>query len=223
MPRLLPMVVLALLLGGCGYGTDTYSCSGCSLVAGSGVLKVVERTVPKFTAIEQDNVGVILITQGEAETLAIESDDNVLPVLMSEVRDGVLHLSVERGKGCTAHKLIYRITVRSLERLDLSGSASADIKNITGKRLGIGLAGSGSLTATGKITELSLIISGTSNVDARELFVERANVTLAGTGSATLAVNKELDATLTGTGSLRYSGGARVNSNITGTGAIKKI
>jgi hypothetical protein len=90
-------------------------------------------------------------------------------LLVSEVRNAVLHLSAEWGKGFSVHKLVYRITVRSLERLDLSGSASANIKSVTGQRPGIGLSGTGSLTATGKITDLSLLVSGTSDVDAHGL------------------------------------------------------
>ncbi len=225
--RLLPMLALALLSGGCNIQfsqSDAYSCNDCEQIAGSGVLKVEERAVPAFTAIEQDNTGQIFITQGDTEKLTIESDDNVLPVLVSEVHNGVLRLSVETGKAYSGvKKLVYRITVRRLDRIDLRGTASANIKSVKGQRLAVFLSGTGGLTATGKVTELRLSVSGTSSVDAHGLFVERANVSLTGTGSARLAVNKEIDAKLSGTGSLSYSGRAHINSAITGTGAIAKI
>ena len=239
MSRLLLVLALALSLGGCddfgsinktfNYGTinngsDNHNCSGCEQVIGSGVLKVEERAVQAFTAIEQDNTGQIFITQGDTEKLTIEGDDNVLPVLVSEVRNGVLHLSVETGKGYSSvKKLVYRITVRSLDRIDLRGTASANIRSVKGQRLAVYLSGTGALTATGKVTEFRLSVSGTSSVDAHGLFVQRANVSLTGTGSARLAVNKEIDARLSGTGSLSYSGRAHINSAVTGTGAIAKI
>jgi hypothetical protein len=74
MPNLYRAAVLAALL----------LLTGCSVVNGSGQTKSETRTVSGFTGIELSGTGEVTIEQGDAESLTVEADDNVLPALTSE-------------------------------------------------------------------------------------------------------------------------------------------
>src|SRR5918993_4416238 len=89
--------------------------TGCSVVNGSGQTKSETRPVSGFTGIELSGSGEVTIEQGEAESLTIEADDNVLPVLTSEVEDSVLRLGTKpRTRVQTDNPIRYRVTVDDL-------------------------------------------------------------------------------------------------------------
>ncbi len=86
MPKQLPAIVLALLLVS----------SGCSTVSGSGNVVTETRQVSGFNRIDLAGSGEVTIQQGDAESLTIEADDNVLPRLTSEVSNSTLKLDRSR-------------------------------------------------------------------------------------------------------------------------------
>src|SRR5215204_6504636 len=59
---------------------------------GSGVIKSQTREVNDFHAIEIEYPAQITITQGKAASVKIEAEDNVLPGLITQVRDGKLNI-----------------------------------------------------------------------------------------------------------------------------------
>ena len=100
---LLAMVAVLLVLG------------GCSVVSGSGQVKSETRQVSGFTGIELSGNGEVTIEQGDTESLTIEADDNVLPVLTSEVEDSVLRLGTKpRTTVQTRSPIRYRVTLKDL-------------------------------------------------------------------------------------------------------------
>ena len=61
-------------------------------IAGSGVVRSESREVADFNAISVDYPAEITIRQDSSEALEIEAEDNLLPQLTTEVRNGTLHL-----------------------------------------------------------------------------------------------------------------------------------
>lgn len=94
-------------------------------VTGSGLVRSESRTVRDFREVALDGTGTLTITQGATEALTIEAEDNILPVLASNVRDGRLTLG-ERGTiGIRPTKPIrYTLTVQDLGAVRLSGSGT---------------------------------------------------------------------------------------------------
>ena len=224
MTRLLAVFAALLALGvaGCESQSTASYCKGCVHVKGSGILRIEDRQVGEFTAIEHDNVGQLIVEQGEFNKLSIETDDNVLAVLTSEVRNGVLRLGTEKGKSFTAGKIVYRVTVKQLERLTLRGTGDIEIKDIAGSRLRLEHHGVGSVLVSGKLADFEVQMSGTGSLKARALEVARANIVMTGVGSAEVNVSEHLDVRLSGVGSLRYHGTPRLKSVATGVGKVLK-
>src|SRR5258705_10697028 len=91
-------VLLAGLLAACGL------LPGSNLITGSGNVTRVDRPVSGFAAVALEGSGEVVITQGASEGLTIEAEDNLLPLITSEVKDGVLRLDFNRADWRTVIK-----------------------------------------------------------------------------------------------------------------------
>ncbi len=92
-------------------------CALTSLAAaktvGSGKIAAETRPVSGFHGVALDGTGHLHITQGNAEGLIVETDDNLLPFVESKVGpDGVLHLGSKSGEEIRPTKgITYKLTV----------------------------------------------------------------------------------------------------------------
>src|SRR5947209_12711151 len=70
--------------------------SGCKFhrgIAGSGVRKTERRELKSFNAIDTTGAYEIDVTCQKPASFEIEADDNILPLIKTEVRDGILFVS----------------------------------------------------------------------------------------------------------------------------------
>jgi hypothetical protein len=60
---------------------------------------------------------------GGAESLEVSAEDNVLPLVRSEVRGGRLFLSLAANQGLSlTREIVHHVTVRELGELEASGA-----------------------------------------------------------------------------------------------------
>jgi len=213
---------------------------------GSGNVVTETRDVSGFRAIDVDYPAEVFIKQGNQESLKVEAEDNLLPGLKTQVKNGVLQIfyKTERGKQVNPTKTV-RITVvvkdladvdsssageLTVEKLktasldvSLSGAGTITLNEIQVKGLSVSLSGAGSMTASGNADNLDLSISGFGDFDGAELQDKEARVDISGAGSATVWVDDELTAGISGAGSVSYYGSASVNKQISGVGNISHI
>ena len=213
---------------------------------GSGNVVSETRDVSGFRAIEVDYPAEVFIKQGSQESLKVEAEDNLLPGLKTDVKNGVLQIfyKTEKGKHVNPTKTV-RITVvvkdladvdfssageLTVEKLktdsldvSLSGAGTLHLNDIQVKGLHVSLSGAGSATASGTADDLDLSISGFGDFNGAELQDRDARVHISGAGSATVWVDDELTAGISGAGSVSYYGNASVNKQISGVGDIRHI
>lgn len=218
---------------------------GVGGVRGSGVVKTETRKVSGFDALDVDYPAEIVITQGKSESLTIEAEDNLLPQLTTEVRDGTLHIeNNERDfdkRVNPTRSIRITITVKELSDVDFSTAGKLTVNGLEGESLNISLSGAGDIalndleldnldahlsgagkfTASGIATHLTLTISGLGNFDAPDLATQTADINISGAGSATLRVEQSLDASISGAGSITYYGSPTVTRSISGAGEVK--
>ena len=82
----------------------TTACNA-NIVNGSGDLITETREVSDFNGINLSGSGEVIVTQGDTESLTVETDDNVMEHVKSEVRGATLHLGFEEGFNLIRHKL----------------------------------------------------------------------------------------------------------------------
>ncbi len=163
------------------------------------------------------------MVQGDTESLTIEADDNVIPNLTSDVKDGTLRLDRKAGLGLRSVSPIrYRVTMPKLEGLVLSGSGTITANDLTVDALSSEISGSGVVVVTGTAGSQNVSVSGSGRHEASQLATERAVADVSGSGEILLTVSTELKATISGSGTVTYSGDPQVSESISGSGKLVK-
>lgn len=196
---------------------------GLGTTKGSGNVKTASRAVSGFTKVQLTGAGILNIAQTGTESLTISAEDNLLPLLTSDVSDGTLTLGVKQGQSITPTKPItYTLTVKQLNALDLSGAATINAVNITTDALKVSCSGAGTMTISGSAQSQSVVISGSGNYNAKEFKTNGSTVEISGIGNATVTANQTLNATISGAGAVTYYGSPQVTQSVSGTGSIKQ-
>ena len=227
MLRKLAIVPMMLVLAACDWSACIGDCTSVEgdgpRIKGSGTLATEVRPVDKFTAIRLSDVGgELVIEQTGVESLTVTADDNLISLFTSEVKDGALQLSVAKGKSFSGKRPTYKITVRDLRELAVSGAGKIDATRLDGDALSISISGAGSGSIAGRVDDLAVAISGAGSFGAAELKAKRAKVVVSGAGQVTVNVSDELDARVSGVGAIWYIGSPKLISNVSGVGTIKK-
>lgn len=213
----LGLTLAALPIAGC---TSITLGGGAS---GSGNVKTETRSVSGFSRVALDGVGRLTITQTGVESLSITADDNILPYIDSTVTGDTLHLGPKPGVAVVnVARLDYRLTVKNLSALSVSGAAAVAASGINTTSLTVSLGGAGDFTVAGRADSQDVELSGAASYKARDFATKSATVRVSGAGSATVAVSDRLDAHITGVGSITYYGNPNVIRDISGVGTINK-
>ena len=196
---------------------------GAPAVKGSGVVAEERREASGFTDVAVSGVGEVTIDQAEAESLAVEAEDNILPLLDTSVRDGVLHLGTRQNTSISPTRPIrYRVGAKKLTGVGISGSADIRAAGVEAGRLVVRISGSGDVRLAGSADEIDVQITGSGDCDAAGLRCKSAKVVISGSGSATVDASEKLNATITGSGSVRYAGDPAVQQRVTGSGSVSR-
>ncbi len=216
MPHLVVLSLCAslFLLPGC-------KVSGKDRVVGSGKVITEKRVVQAFEAVELSGGFRVDISVGDAPSLTITTDDNILPFIETNVEDGELSVRItKKVRPSDANDL--KITTPSLTKFTCRGAAKATIKGVTGTSFVVQVEGTGAMNATGSVDTLTLDVDGTGHIDALELEAKSVHVTLNGTGTVDVFAVEKLNVDLNGVGAVRYKGDPQVTQRIAGIGTVKK-
>lgn len=200
---------------------NTGNAGGC--VQGSGSAKEEARSLPAFHALEVDGAYTVRIVCQKDQSVEISADDNLLPLILTEVQDGILRVTSKKSI-CASAPLTLTITVKSLDLIRSSGANEFQVQDLKGESLEVELSGSSSMTLDGRVEQLSAKIDGASGLAAGQLKAKEASVAISGAGSAEVHADKRLQGDITGVGSIRYAGQPdEVVRNITGWGDITPV
>jgi hypothetical protein len=217
-------------------------------VIGSGRAAEQNRDVAAFAAIVLRGGIDLVVTQGERESLQVQADDNLLPLLQTvvEVREAMPTLVVQWASGSSVRpRTRTRVAVQAmrLERLlsqgsghvavgalkapalalSLSGSSDARIDALDSALLDVAIAGSGNALLAGRVERLGISITGSGDVSAFELAAGAVTVSIAGSGDARVHADKTLAVRIAGSGDVEYRGGATLtDSRIRGSGTVRR-
>jgi len=209
-------------------------------VEGSGVKASESRDVGEFTGVQVKTSGEVQIQVGETQSVSIETDDNLLELITTEVADGTLVIASEQPFN-TEVGLHVAITVPVLKALAINGSANVEVKDVAGEsfeteiqgsgdatvastaeQIKIRLQGSGDATITGAAKNVEVDIKGSGNAKLFELAADTAHVAIAGSGDADVQATQNLNVTIAGSGGVRYHGDPKVTESIVGSGKVER-
>jgi hypothetical protein len=211
---LLIAIIVLLTFGGC---TMTF-------IEGSGVPASETRDVTDFDSVSFAGAGKVTITQGEETSVTVEADDNLLPLVKTEVDGKTLKVYEKKDFGTSLrfkNQLKVNITVKDLRSISVAGSADVVAEDFDSEDFSVSIAGSGDVKLSGKAKELAISIAGSGDCDLKDFAVETADIAISGSGSAVVSVEKELEVNIAGSGDVIYHGEPKVEQSIMGSGSIR--
>jgi len=221
--------------------TEVLLCAcGLNIVRGSGKLVTESREVRGVDRISLTSSGEVILTQGDRESLTVETDDNVMQYVKTEVEGGTLTLGTRTGVVVSPTKLTFTLTVKDLDGITATGSGDIGVERFDTDRLeiettgsggiridalaadeiAVRITGSGDVDLAGQVTEQEATLTGSGKYGAGDLRSETATVKTTGSGGATVWVTESLNARTTGSGSIEYYGTPTVDVSSTGSGAV---
>ncbi len=201
---------------------------GCSLISntsnvkGSGIVKTEKRSLASFDSLDANYVGSIQVRSQGQKSLEISGDDNIIPLITTEVKNGTLYIRPTKGYN-PQQKLQIIISTPDLKSFVFDGVGKANLSNVKNDRLEIVVNGVGDFSASGETKEADITLSGVGSLDAKNLHTVNAKVNSTGVGNVDIYVTGQLDAQASGVGKINYYGSPKiVNRQAEGIGKINE-
>src|ERR1700749_2233970 len=103
---------------------------GSNKVQGSGKVKSETRDVKPFSAIVIDGVFNVVLEQGTKETVTVETDDNIVPLILTTVENDTLKVRMRDSTSIKKmNKLNVHITLVNITNLSTVGVGSMKCAN----------------------------------------------------------------------------------------------
>jgi len=121
--------------------------TGYSQVKGSEQVVKQDREVGSFSGIKVKSGIDLAVRQGTDNALVVEADENLQEYIISEVKEGVLHIYVKKNTNIMrSTKMDAHVSVKDLESLSISGGGDVEsVNRIASEDLAISISGGGDL------------------------------------------------------------------------------
>lgn len=210
-------IVLVLLLVSLAAG-----CHGpFNQVRGSGNRQKQTREVAPFTSISTEGAFEIEIVSQKPLALEIEGDDNILPLIGTDVSGGVLHIKNRRGYS-VSEPIRIEISVPNLEGLSSSGAGSLEVTGLKNESFEIDVNGAPAIEVSGETNLLKIKANGAGKIDTHRLRAATADVNSNGVSKISLYARDKLDVVVSGPSNVTYEGDPVVKQTVNGPGSVQK-
>jgi hypothetical protein len=199
-------------------------------------IKSETRQVSGFDRLSVKYYGDVVLEQGDTEGLVIEADEELLPRIQSDVRDGRLTLGFDvqwwewltewmKLSSLGDKQIRYKVNMRQIKGISLSGAVSLQAANIKSEDCSISISGSAKV----KIDQfeglvLANTISGSGTLDLAGL-TQRHTLHVSGSGTIRAAdlVTQEADIHISGSAKALVKVAQTLNVHISGAGDVQYL
>ena len=223
-------LVLVVLLAGCTL-PEVIS-SRVTSITGSGNVVTQEEDITGFDKVDVSHAFKVDISQGQAFSVVIRIDDNLVQYLEVVKQGSTLKIGLKPGRRYNTRKITRKITMEAevtmpeLSGLELSGASQGTITGFeSSKTLNVDLSGASHLRGdieagdawfdvsgasqmnlTGSAQDVVIDASGASQVDLSAFPVADAHVDASGASKATVNPSGQLDVNASGASHVYYVG-----------------
>lgn len=211
-------------------------------VKGDGNVVKKERTATSFNGITVSTGIDVYLKQGDNGAITVEADENLHEYIITEVRNGVLHVYTEANIWTSKMKRVY-VTMKEVTSLhassagdiigetpvkgtdlDLNASSAGNITlEVYAKNLEVSISSSGDISLNGESETLNADLSSAGNLEAYNLKVKNADVTVSSAGDARVNVSEKITARASSAGDISYQGDPKyVDAHSSSAGGIHK-
>jgi hypothetical protein len=214
-------------------------------IKGSGVAKEETRILEAFHALEAGSVlqVTVAVTKDAKPGLKISGDDNLVPLVESELRDGTLILrNKDHSNFSPKLPLLVEVTASELDRVEASGASQVTVKGgskvdqftagatgtatvtvlgLESSKAEASVSGASRVVLKGTAESLKADAAGASQVKAEELKVEDAEVSISGASGIAVHASKSVGGDVSGASQLNLYGRPAKNTvSISGASSV---
>ncbi len=214
------LAALVAISGATFIGRIGFALGGDTPIQGSGKMKTESRKLGSFSTIDSRGSIDIDVSVGQAQTVAVTADDNLLSIVETKIENG--NLVIRPTKSYNSKKgILVRITVPALKTVSLSGSGDATVRGISGSAFALSVKGSGDAKLSGSTQKFEGSIAGSGDIDAISLNADTVEVSVKGSGDAAVCAIRSLQASVMGSGDVTYKGSPKVQKSVLGSGSVE--
>jgi hypothetical protein len=214
---------------------------GCvNQVQGSGTAATDQREVPAFREVQASGSLEVQITIGSPQSVSITADDNILPILKTEVQNQRLIIRSDQSYRARAQEPLVKITVPELRGIDnsgstrtsigevssddfnvqTSGSARVTIDRLTATTFHINTSGSADIQAAGRADHVVIGSSGSAVLRLNDLMARAVDVDSSGSARMEVQATESITGSTSGSANIVYSGSPKVAVNSSGSSKV---
>jgi hypothetical protein len=191
-------------------------------LVGSGIIVTEARQLAGFSALDLAAFGRVDVEIADHESVEVETDDNVVGLVRTEVVGGRLVVTMADGTSLLNATLRVRVRAMALDDVIVHGSSDVEIRGLAASRFGLTMRGSGDAAVSGTVDDLRVDIRGSGDVRAVDLVAQQATVRSSGSGDVALHAVRSLDASVDGSGDVTYRGTPEtVRRAVAGSGELE--
>ena len=215
-----------------------------SCVIGSGDISTEERVIKDFDSISASSGINLFAKEGMEPSITIEAEDNIIPLITTEVKNGHLEIGKKKFIISFVNKKPINVYIEftNLNEIEVSSGSSISIDYIETDKLKINLnsgskadlniiaeeieiyAGSGSIIdIKGQIKLQEIQLNSGSSYNAEKLESQECIIELNSGSIARVSVRDRIDAEINSGSYLEYLGSPELILDISSGGNIKKI
>ena len=189
--------------------------AGCFGTRGVGGVTSETRQVGEFTSIDVRAGIDATVRIGPAEPLVVDAQQNLLPIIRTEVVGSTLTIDGTQGFSSTQPIQVI-VVVPALVGITLSGGSKATIDGLAADSLSVTISGGSEVAATGRVDRLELSASGGSTANLADLSSRVATFDAPGGSVANLRVSDLVTGTASGGSRVTVFGGATLDVETSG-------
>lgn len=183
------------------------------------------RKVSHFNEIDINGTMNIYLSQGNKESVVVETTEKLQPVVIIKVKNKVLYVKTENGFHIREPKKInVYITVKDLNKIQYDGVGNLKcLTEINVPKLDVYKDGVGNIFLNGSANNALFSNDGVGNIKAFNFIVKHLTIRNTGVGNMEIYASKTLSISKSGVGNIYYRGNAVITDiKSTGVGKIQK-
>jgi hypothetical protein len=160
-------------------------------------------------------------TPGSGDKVHATGDPAILAHL--RIQDGMIKLDC-RGWRERDTDVTITLPGRTFQKFILTGTGKMNLNGLDQPSLTIAVAGTGMITANGKVDDLRIKMAGVGHADFGKVTGRKADVSLAGVSQADIAPSEEAHIEIAGPSEVTlHSNPKKLDSSIAGPGRVRKV
>ncbi|WP_196800721.1 GIN domain-containing protein [Capnocytophaga sp. oral taxon 863] len=181
--------------------------SCCKPLVGTKKIVFQERIIPTYSQIKVLGNADIVLTEGNVGQITVETSENVLPYIATEVKEGTLVIKLKHYGVNYVPKLRIHIPIdENFQKIAIVG------KGIVTTHKNFSL----------RLHSLEVVLKGDGNFLGKELSTRKAILFIAGAGNIEASVTEDVQAKIMGYGNISIFGNPpQRDTNIKGSGKIE--